>query len=111
MPVVTGVSRRPRGAGDLLQRKKPKPCNNSFPFLKLLPLAPFSAKLSGAFCSEQQVKFSLCEHKAMKPLANNENKTHKKNPCLLFSGLEEQRAFPSVPGRLNTAPALLGKAP
>lgn len=70
--------------------KSPNPATTHFPSLKLLPLAPFSAKLSGAFCSEQQVKFSLCEHKAMKPPANNENKTHKKNPRLLFSGLEEQ---------------------
>lgn len=45
---------------------------------ELLPLIPLSVlgKLSASFCSEQQVKFPLCEHKAAKA-ENNENKVKK----------------------------------
>lgn len=53
------------------------PATTHFASINLLPLIPFSAKLSRAFSLEQQVKFPLCEHKAMKPPENNDNKTKK----------------------------------
>lgn len=86
--LVLGLLQAPKSRGCFIARNKknPKiytkkkptktnPATARFASVKLLPLIPFSAKLSEAFCSEQQVKFPLCEHKAMKPPENNENKT------------------------------------
>lgn len=65
--------------GDVLQlAAKKKAATTRFAPVELLPLIPLSVlgKLSVSFCSEQQVKFPLCEHKATEP-ENNENKVKK----------------------------------